>query len=47
MFDLLVRGAQTGEQPWSRLHAEGHADYWGPAADYIESRHATWLDALL
>ena len=47
MYDLLERGARTGEQPWSRLHGEGHAAHWGPAADYIESHHAIWLDALL
>jgi hypothetical protein len=47
MFDLLERGSRTGEQPWSRLHAEGHAEHWGPAADYIESHEATWLAALL
>jgi Ser/Thr protein kinase RdoA (MazF antagonist) len=47
MYDLLQRGAQTGEHPWARLHAEGHADHWGPAADYIEAHHATWLAALL
>ncbi|MGC4937647.1 phosphotransferase enzyme family protein [Kribbella sp. DT2] len=46
MFDLLTCGARTGVQPWSRLHAEGHADHWGPAADYIETHHATWLAAL-
>jgi Ser/Thr protein kinase RdoA (MazF antagonist) len=47
MYDLLQRGAQTGEQPWARLHAEGHADHWGPAADYIETHHDAWLAALL
>jgi Ser/Thr protein kinase RdoA (MazF antagonist) len=36
MYDLLERGARTGEQPWARLHAEGHANHWGPAADRIE-----------
>lgn len=35
MVDLLEDGARTGRQPWARLHAEGHADHWGPAADYI------------
>lgn len=39
MYDLLVTGARTGRQPWARLHAEGHAQHWGPAADYV-SRHA-------
>lgn len=36
MFDLLEDGARTGRQPWARLHAEGHADHWGPAAEYVE-----------
>lgn len=46
MYDLLVRGHQTGEQPWSRLYDEGHANHWGPTADYIEKHHTTWLTAL-
>jgi hypothetical protein len=46
MYDLLCRGAETGEQPWARLHAEGHADHWGPAADYITDNHQTWTAAL-
>jgi len=47
MYDLLRRGAETGQQPWARLHAEGHADHWGPAADYIEANLETWRRALL
>ena len=46
MFDLLERGARTGEQPWARLHAEGHADHWGPTADYIEANLDTWRGAI-
>jgi Ser/Thr protein kinase RdoA (MazF antagonist) len=46
MYDLLCRGAETGAQPWARLYAEGHADHWGPAADYIERHTATWAAAL-
>jgi Ser/Thr protein kinase RdoA (MazF antagonist) len=46
MHDLLVDGARTGRQPWARLHAEGHADHWGPAADYIEAHHEVWVSAL-
>ena len=42
MYDLLVRGAATGAQPWARLHAEGHAEHWGPAADYIEANAERW-----
>lgn len=47
MYDLLIRGHQTGEQPWCRLYSEGHADHWGPAAKYIETHHDTWVAALL
>ncbi len=46
MYQLLVDGAQTGRQPWARLHAEGHADYWGNTAGYIE-RHEDALAAVL
>jgi hypothetical protein len=47
MYELLVRGDRTGEQPWARLYAEGHADHWGPAAEYIEEHHDEWVSALL
>jgi hypothetical protein len=47
MYDLLCEGARTGTQPWARLHAEGHADHWGSAADYIESHLDPWRAALL
>jgi Ser/Thr protein kinase RdoA (MazF antagonist) len=46
MHDLLVEGARTGRQPWARLHAEGHAEHWGPAADYIDEHHDRWVAAL-
>lgn len=45
-YDLLVRGRETGEQPWARMYTEGHADYWGPAAEYIANHHDAWLTAL-
>jgi phosphotransferase family enzyme len=47
MFELLRRSSLTGEQPWARLYAEGHGDYWGPAADYVERNLDTWTQALL
>lgn len=47
MEHLLIRGHQTGEQPWSRLYDEGHADHWGPTAKYIETHHDIWVAALL
>jgi Ser/Thr protein kinase RdoA (MazF antagonist) len=43
MYDLL---RTSTAQPWARLYAEGHADHWGPAADYIE-RHLDVLRAAL
>ncbi|MFI5691805.1 phosphotransferase [Kribbella sp. NPDC051586] len=45
-YELLVNGHRTGEQPWARLYAEGHADYWGPTAAYIEQHHDEWVAAL-
>ena len=47
MYDLLRRSADTGEQPWARLWAEGHGDHWGPAADYAEQHRERWTAALL
>ena len=46
MFDLLRASATTGVQPWARLYAEGHGDYWGPAADYADQYIDTWTQAL-
>jgi tRNA A-37 threonylcarbamoyl transferase component Bud32 len=47
MFELLRHGARTGTQPWARLYAAGHADHWGPAADYVERHAALFRTALL
>lgn len=46
MFDLLEHGARTGQQPWARLHSEGHAEHWGPTSEYIERHLTTWHEAL-
>ena len=46
MHDLLRRGAATGTQPWARLYAEGHGDYWGAAARYVARHEAQWRRAL-
>jgi hypothetical protein len=35
--DLLIEGARTGRQPWARLYAEGHDEYWGPVSSYIDA----------
>ena len=47
MFDLLQASALTGRQPWARLHAEGHGDYWGPAAEYADRNIDVWTRALM
>jgi aminoglycoside phosphotransferase len=47
MHDLLVDGARTRRQPWARLHAEGHAQHWGPAADYVADHFDVFTAALL
>jgi Ser/Thr protein kinase RdoA (MazF antagonist) len=47
MAELLRASAVTGAQPWARLHAEGHADHWGPAADYIGAHLGHWRATLL
>ena len=47
MHHLLEDGARTGEQPWARLHAEGHAVHWGRSAAYIEQHLDMWKNALL
>jgi Ser/Thr protein kinase RdoA (MazF antagonist) len=46
MHELLCSAAVTGAQPWARLHAEGHAGYWGSAADYIGGHLERWRAAL-
>jgi len=43
MYDLLRTAT---EEPWTRLYAEGHADHWGPAADYVERHLHVWRTAL-
>jgi Ser/Thr protein kinase RdoA (MazF antagonist) len=47
MYDLLRTSSLTGRQPWARLYAQGHGDYWGPAADYADQHIDTWTRALM
>ncbi len=47
MYELLRSGAETGQQPWARLYAEGHGDHWGRATSYIEEHTEAWTRALL
>ncbi|WP_017580040.1 phosphotransferase enzyme family protein [Nocardiopsis valliformis] len=47
MFEVLEEGARTGQQPWARLHAEGHADHWGAAAAYITRHQEHWGEMLV
>ena len=46
MWRRLVVGGETGSQPWATLYADGHADHWGPAADYLDRNSAIWRRAL-
>jgi len=46
MADLLRRSGVTGEQPWARLHAEGHAEHWDRAAAYVAEHLDRWRAAL-
>jgi Ser/Thr protein kinase RdoA (MazF antagonist) len=47
MFHLLERSSRTGQQPWARLFAEGHAKHWEDAAVYVERHSKIWKDTLL
>jgi len=47
MLDLLHASSLSGREPWARLHAEGHGDYWGPVADYADRHIAVWARALM
>ncbi len=44
--DFIVEGAKKSKQPWARLYAEEHHQYWGPVSDYID-RHASALEQSL
>ena len=45
-YGLIVDGAVKGQQPWVKLHSEGHHRYWGSVADYID-QNASALEAEL
>jgi Ser/Thr protein kinase RdoA (MazF antagonist) len=47
MAELLRESSLTGVQPWSRLYAEGHGDYWRRAAEHAERHLDVWTAALL
>ena len=47
MYQLLLHGSATGQQPWARLYADGHGTHWKQAADYIRDHQNVWLDGLL
>ncbi|HZD76821.1 MAG TPA: phosphotransferase [Acidobacteriaceae bacterium] len=47
MQQLLMEGGRSGQQPWARLYAEGHAIYWGAAAEYIERNLSGFAQSLL
>jgi thiamine kinase-like enzyme len=47
MYQLLLNGSLSGQQPWARLYEEGHGEHWKQAARYIEKNLSCWLHALL
>jgi Ser/Thr protein kinase RdoA (MazF antagonist) len=47
MYQLLLNGSSSGQQPWARLYAEGHGEHWKQAAIYIEKNLNCWRQALL
>jgi thiamine kinase-like enzyme len=46
MYDLLDRGHRSGQQPWARLHAEGHWRPWLQASEFVERHQRLWMRAL-
>lgn len=47
MYDLLRRGAATGQQPWARLYSQGHGDVWLANASYVQANEEVLLGGLL
>jgi hypothetical protein len=47
MYQLLLNGSSSGQQPWARLYAEGHGEHWKQATTYIEKNLNCWRHALL
>ena len=45
-YQLLERSARTGQQPWARMYAEGHGQYWLKAAKYVEQHRNIWAAAI-
>ena len=45
-YNLIVEGAKAGQQPWLKLQAEKHHQYWGPVAEHID-RNASALESTL
>jgi Ser/Thr protein kinase RdoA (MazF antagonist) len=46
MYELLDRGRRSGQQPWARLHAEGHWRPWLRASEFIEAHQRQWMRAM-
>ena len=47
MGDLLVRGAESGLQPWAQMYAADHARYWLGSARFIEEHRRVLEDACM
>ena len=46
MYELLIESAASGRQPWARLYAEGHGEYWRQAALHVAKNMGRWKRAL-
>lgn len=46
MADMLAAAAKSGRQPWARLHAEGHGQFWADSAEFLRRHQSLWFTAL-
>ena len=47
MYDMLRESHDAGRQPWSRMFADGHGDFWMSTAEYVRRNRSHWADALV
>ena len=45
-YDFLKSAVDAGREPWARLFAEGHGEYWHESAAYIERNMQVWNAAI-
>lgn len=46
MLALLEGAAETGEEPWASMCADGHGAHWADALRYVREHQAVWARAL-